>query len=113
MKKAKINLRKKLREYKFQFDLLQRIPCSREETREYAKILKQGGTLPEGVFVAYADSPEPEFYTVYEADLTEAEISEYLTYKKLSLIKTIKNCMVFFTVLTIIVIIALFLILFL
>ena len=51
-----------------------------------------------------------EFYTIHETDLTESEIREYLTYKQLSLIRTIKNCVMFFTVLTIIGMIAYFLI---
>ena len=32
-----------------------------------------------------------EFYTVYEPDLTEAELEEYLKYKELSILNTIKN----------------------
>ncbi len=111
MAKEKINLRDELRSYKFEFDLLQKIPCSKQENKEYQKLLKDGGTLPEGVFAYVYDSGETsstEFYTVYETDLTDAEITEYLTYKKLSLIKTIKNCIMFFTVLTIIGMIAYF-----
>lgn len=105
MAKEKINLRDELRAHKFEFDLLQKIPCSKQENKEYAKILKEGGTLPEGVYAYVYESGETstnEFYTIYETDLTEAEIQEYLTYKQLSLIRTIKNCVMFFTVLTII-----------
>ena len=105
MAKEKINLRDELRAHKFEFNLLQRIPCSKQDNKEYAKILKEGGTLPEGVYAYVYDDGEistNEFYTIYETDLTEAEIQEYLTYKQLSLIRTIKNCVVFFTVLTII-----------
>ena len=114
MAKEKIDLREELRAYKFEFDLLQKIPCSKQENKEYQKILKNGGVLPDGVFAYVYDSGETsttEFYTVYETDLTETEITEYLTYKKLSLIKTIKNCIMFFTVLTIIGMIAYFFIL--
>lgn len=105
MAKGKINLRDELRAYKFEFDLLQRIPCSKQENNEYQKIIKDGGVLPKGVFAYIYENGEAstaEFYTIYEADLTESEIAEYLTYKKLSLIRTIKNCVMFFTVLTII-----------
>ncbi len=105
MPKEKIDLREKLQSYKFEFDLLQKIPCSKQENKEYRKLLKEGGVLPDGVF-AYVyndgDTSTGEFYTIYKADLTEEEIAEYLTYKKLSLLKTIKNCAVFFTALTII-----------
>lgn len=77
MAKEKINLRNELRLYKFDFDLLQKIPCSKKDNKKYEKLLKDGGVLPEGVF-AYGyesgDASTTEFYTVYEADLTEAEI---------------------------------------
>ena len=102
------DLRKELRRHKFEFGVLQEIPCTAQENKEYQKLLKSGGTLPEGVYAyEYSDGA---FYTVYEADLTEAEIIEYLTYKKLNLIRTIKNCVMFFTVLTIIAMLAYFII---
>ena len=113
MPKEKVNLRDELRSFKYEFDLLQRIPCSEQENKEYQKLLKDGGVLPEGVF-AYVygngETSTTEFYTVYETDLTESEITEYLTYKKLNLIRTIKNCVMFFTVLTIIGMVAYFII---
>lgn len=105
MAKGRINLRDELRSYKFEYDLLQKIPCSKQKNKEYQKLLKEGGTLPKGVFAYVYDGGETsttEFYTVYETDLTESEIAEYLTYKKISLIKTIKNCILFHTTLTII-----------
>ena len=113
MGKKKINLRDELRAHKFEFDLLQEIPCTKQENKEYQKLLKDGGTLPEGVYAYVYDNgitSTTEFYTIHETDLTESEIREYLTYKQLSLIRTIKNCVMFFTVLTIIGMIAYFLI---
>lgn len=101
----KIDLRNTLRDYRFDFDLLQKIPCSKQENAEYEKILKEGGTLPEGVFAYeydYGQTSTSEFYTIYEPDLTEHEITEYLTYIKLKFLRTIKNCVLFFTVLTVI-----------
>lgn len=105
MAKEKINLRDELRNHKFAFDLFQKIPCTKQENKEYQKLLKDSGTLPEGVYAYVYDTGETsttEFYTIHETDLTESEIREYLTYKQLSLIRTIKNCVMFFTVLTII-----------
>ena len=105
MAKEKLDLRNELRLYKFDFDLLQKIPCSKQENKKFEKLLKEGGVLPEGVF-AYGyetgDASTTEFYTVYEADLTEAEIVEYLTYKKLSILRTIQNCILVLTVSSII-----------
>ena len=84
---------------------MQKIPCSKQDNKKYEKLLKDGGVLPEGVF-AYGydtgDTSTTEFYTVYETDLNESEIAEYLTYKKLSMLSTIKNCIVVLTVSSII-----------
>ena len=93
--------------------MLQKIPCNKHENKKYQEILKNGGTLPNDVYAYVYDNGETsttEFYTIYETDLTESEIREYLTYKQLNLIRTIKNCVMFFTVLTIIGMIAYFLI---
>lgn len=57
--------------------------------------------MPDGVYPYIYESGEESsdnFYTVHETDLTNAEIAEYLTYRKLSLMNTIKNCVVFFVV---------------
>lgn len=105
MFKGRINLKEELEGYRFEYDLLQSIPCSSQENKEYQQLLKDGGTLPEGVFpYVYdnGDTSKTEFYTVHETDLTESEIKEYLTYKKLGFLRTIKNCVVFFTVLAVI-----------
>ena len=54
-KEEKINLRDELRSHKFEFDLLQKIPCTKQENKEYQKLLKDGGTLPEGVYAYVYD----------------------------------------------------------
>lgn len=103
MSKEIINLREELMAYRFEFDVLQKVPCSKQENKEYKEYLKNNGVLPEGVYAFENDNgtPTDEFYTVAASDLSKDEIQEYLSYKKLSLIKTIKNCTVFFTVLVI------------
>ena len=58
MTKGKINLRDELRAHKFEFDLLQKIPCTKQENKEYQKLLKDGGTLPEGVYAYVYDNGE-------------------------------------------------------
>ena len=110
MAKKKIDIRQKLRSYQYEFDLLQKVPCTPEENKAYLELLKSGQPLPEGVFRYMYDKTElDEFYTVYKPDLTADEIAEYLTYKKLHMLKTIKNCVVFFTVLTILSLVLVFL----
>ena len=97
MAKEKIDLQDELRAYKFEFNLLQKIPCTKQENKEYQKLLKEGLSLPEDIY-AYGyndDETSTDFYTIYEAPLSESETKEYLMFKQLSLIKTIKNCVVF------------------
>lgn len=104
MAKEKIDLKRELRAYKFEFDLLQEIPCSKQENKSYAKLIKDGQPLPDGVY-RYKDDAGNEsdtFYTVYDPNLTPEETQQFLTFEKLRMLKTIKNCVVFFTVLTVI-----------
>ncbi|MBO5023683.1 MAG: hypothetical protein J6D11_05185 [Clostridia bacterium] len=101
------DLKEELRSYKFEFDVLQKIPCSVKENKEYRKILKDGGQLPEGVYpyIGADGTDTSDFYTICESNLSKDEMDEYLTYRKLKFLKTIKNCVVFFMVLQIITII--------
>ena len=104
MAKEKVDVREKLTEYKLEFGMLEKKPCTKPENEAYLNLLKNGGVLPDGVFrYENADGEKTdEFYTTCASDLTETEIQEYLTYQKLKYIKTIKNCAVFFTALTIV-----------
>ena len=95
------DLKEELRSYQFEFDVLQKIPCSEKENKEFRKILKNGGQIPEGVYPyleADGTTSNSDFYTIYESNLSEDEMNQYLVYKKLKFLKTIKNCIVFFTV---------------
>ena len=104
MAKEKVDIREKLTEYKLEFGMLEKKPCTKQENEVYLNLLKNGGVLPAGVSrYENADGQKTdEFYTIDASDLTETEIQEYLTYQKLKYIKTIKNCAVFFTALTIV-----------
>lgn len=103
-----MNLKEELDSYRIDFNIWEKIPCTKQESQKYKKILAEGGTLPENVF-NYTDDwtrDGEEFYTIQKSDLSEEEIKELLMYKQLSMVKTIKNCVVFFTVLTVIGLIA-------
>ena len=100
-----IKVKDELKIYKCDFGLAEKIPCSDEQNQTFMQILASGGQLPPNVHrYKNPDTGElyNEFYFFNECDLTESELQEFLTYKKLKLINTIKNCAVFFTVLTII-----------
>ena len=93
------DLRTELRTMKFEFDLLQRIPCTEEENRAFKRYLEDGQDLPQGVFRyrnADGKNSDSEFYTVYEPDLNEREIKEFLTMRKLQILKSIKATIALF-----------------
>ncbi|MGN0617973.1 MAG: hypothetical protein ACI4J7_03015 [Ruminiclostridium sp.] len=94
-----VDMKYELRKLRFKMKFIQDIECTNEENKKYAEILKNGGQLPEGVFQYKNDEGEliDLFYTVYDSGLTNEEKNEYIQYKKLTYIKTIKNCIVFFT----------------
>ena len=69
------------------------------ENRAFKRYIEDGQDLPQGVF-RYRNSDgknsDSEFYTVYEPDLTEREINEFLTMKKLQILKSIKSTIAVF-----------------
>ena len=78
------------------------IDCTKEENKEYREMLKRGESLPDGVY-KYEDSLDDElgFYTIYIPEMTSEETKEYILLKQYGELRTIKKCMVFFTVLAI------------
>ncbi len=109
MAKEKLDLRNELQQLRFDMNFLQKIDCTKEENKTYKQMLKNGESLPDGVY-QHRDSTTGEyidsFYTVWDPDLTDTEKQEYIRYQEFLHIKTIKNCVVFFTVLTIISLVA-------
>ena len=105
MSKENLTLRDELNLYKCEFGLTEKIPCSKADNEKFMELVSNGGQLPQSVY-RYKDVDTGqflnEFYIMKDVDLTQNELEEYLTYKKLKLLNTIKNCVLFFTVLTII-----------
>lgn len=86
-----------------------RVSCTAEENAAYAAQLKATGSLPAGVYQyrdAYSNEPVDQFYTVHQSSLTDAEKQAYITCCNFKNVYTIKKCVVFFTVLTVIQLIA-------
>ena len=94
-------IKRELDRYRLKYDLYEKALCSQKENQEYKDLLKQGKRLPEDIYPV-GDFNDSEFYRLVRPELTQEEIAEYLMYKKLDMLKTIKNCIVFFTVLMII-----------
>ncbi len=102
MKKI-INMKDVLNDLYFDALFLQKVDCSREDNKKYNQMLKNGEALPNGVFEYKNEGNEGWgiFYTIYKPDLTHEEKLEYILFKQTGMIRTIKNCVIFFTVITI------------
>ncbi|MBQ4140495.1 MAG: hypothetical protein IJD70_04065 [Clostridia bacterium] len=107
MKSSK-KIKRELEMYRLKYDLYEKVLCTPKENEKYKDLLKQGKKLPEDIYRAYSDwrnvndDGDSEFFRLVCPDITQDDIMEYLMYKKLDLLKTIRNCVVFFTILMII-----------
>ena len=107
----KINIRSKIKQYRAENGILHVIPCTEQENLTFEEAEKAGEALPEGVFHYRDENGKPiwEYYRMEDPGYTEEEVREFLTYKRIALLeeqaqhlKTIKRCVIFFTVLTVI-----------
>ena len=109
------NIKEQIEEYRLKYDLYDHTLCTKEENKEYNDLLEQGESLPEDVYPIDSywsilkNGKNSEFLKLIRPDVTQADVMEYLMYKKLDMLNTIKNCVVFFTVLAVISLILLFL----
>ena len=94
-----VSISAKLKELQTDIDLRQATPCSYDKCSEYAQLKSEGKPLPDGIV---EDSEYPNsFYEIYTAeDLSEKERIEYILLRQYRELKIIKNCVLFFTILT-------------
>ena len=112
MAKDYVGLRRELNQMQIDLNFLQKADCSNSENQKYLNDQKNGEPLPKNVIQYRSTSTGEylnEFYTVKDSGLTEDERRLYIELKKLEHIKTIKNCILFFTVTAVIGLIATFL----
>ena len=104
MANSKSDVKEIIRDLKEELLLVQKIDCTKEENKIYREMLKRGEPLPEGVY-KYEDSignDDLGFYTLYIPEMSSEETKEYILLKQYTELRTIKRCMIFFTVLTVI-----------
>ena len=101
MSKQVVDIRADIHRAKLDANLLQKIPLSAEENKDLLKLIKEGQELPEGVFrsVDFDGMELDTFYVLYDPQLTERETREYIELLQYEELKTIRKCVVFFTVL--------------
>jgi len=104
-----IDLKKEIEKYKFDNYLLQKIEILGDERKRLLKL--SDAQLPEGVIREEGVFEGVEcFYRIHQPDLTKEELEEYRKLKQLDHLRSIKNSMKFFVTLTVISLIAQFLV---
>lgn len=103
-----MNLTEELVSLKCRLGIRKEIECTWGENKTYRQLLKDNKPLPQGVQCSNPDSENEYkyFYTIKKTSLSKEELAEYVQYKQLETLIAIKRCVVFFTVLTIISLIA-------
>lgn len=103
------NITKEIESIKKELGLMKEEQCSNQENKKYREMLQNHEKMPENL---YRYGQTDNFCKIYKADLTKEEEEYYLQYKTYqktteisNYIRTIKNCVVFFTILEIIAII--------
>lgn len=99
-----VDLKEKLLQCKFEANIFQKIDCSITEDKEFKDLLNSNQRLPDGIY-EYVDADGTKmgkFYRRYETDLNQDELNLLLNLKQISYLKSIKNSMIFFVVLTVI-----------
>lgn len=95
--------KQKLTQHRMDFGIVKAIPCTPQGNEHFRKMVANGQPLPEDVYQEDGeyDVEEATFYRVPEPEMSKDELFEMLTYKQLKLLTTIRNCVLFFTILTI------------
>lgn len=72
--------------------------CSKEEHKIYAEMAKESN-LPTDILMV-DNYGSPYFYRLLNTNITEEEVKMLISLKKLDNLKTIKNCLIFFVVIS-------------
>jgi hypothetical protein len=98
------NLQGELFRMRVEFDLIQKVSCSKQEEKQIKQLLKNGQPLPEEL---HTDNDGTHYKFKY-TDMSKEDMEELLLYRKLKYLKTIKNCMIFLVILIIMPIVLVF-----
>ena len=99
------NLKRELMDLKIESEILNKTYCSPEQNKMFEELLNAGQPLPSGIYLCIKEDGEPSvkyFCEISDSGLTQGELMEYIALKQLKMVKTIKNCAVYFTALSII-----------
>lgn len=98
------SIKSKKFKYKAKLGLANAVMCTKAQNDELNETVKRGEKLPNNIF-AYDFIEDINYYkfVIYNEDSSSIDqIDDYLKYKKLCDLQTIKKCMVYFTTLSVI-----------
>ncbi len=99
-------VKEELQNYKISQGTLQKVYCNAEEQKEFILRIKNEQPLPDEVFkdAEYYENnvPSVRFYRLEPINMSSDEVSEYLVYKQLDLLQSIKSYLKFIYTITII-----------
>lgn len=90
------DLKSELRERQINLGLLPKIYCDRDETETFHNLEKSKQPLPEDVGIDGTG-----YYRCGESDLSGDEIRQLLLFRQIQYLRTIKNCAIYFVVISI------------
>ena len=80
----------------------QEVECSEEECQKYAAMMRNKENLPENIVCFNTDDDCDEFIKLIPLDISHEDLQDYCALRQTRDIRTIKKCVIFFTVLAII-----------
>ncbi|GHU51486.1 hypothetical protein AGMMS49975_05030 [Clostridia bacterium] len=92
------SLKDELRRYQVNLGLVRPQNCTKEECSEYWELVNQKLPLPEGVM----RNEQGWFFRWVKTDLTEESLAKLFLYRQTAYLKSIRNGIYFFVILTII-----------
>lgn len=99
------DLNKELFRLRVEFDFIQRAYCSKDEEKHIKQLIKNKEVLPDDI---HTDS-DGTHYKYVKTDISNEDKDELLLYWQIKCLKSIKNSMTFFVVLTLIIFCTIFL----
>ena len=99
-----MSLKQKLTSYRKENHILEKITVPEDDSKKYLDMIANNQPLPEGIYKA-TDYNSGKTYFYYWSDtkeLSQDELLELILHAQLKSINTIKKCVIFFAVLTII-----------
>ncbi len=91
-----MNKRSEFDEMRVENGLFKRKLVNKEDSEKYRKLIDANKDLPDNI--TYDSYLGCFFEKELKTDFTEKEIMEYIGYKQIKLLSTIRNCIVFFTI---------------